>query len=134
MNDLSNKGEADFEDNVIPENSPHVSQEALYKKLAAYLLLLYQSYLRKETRLEADIKASLFRMVQFNQDYAQKIRIMQMDYMNRKSPISEGEWNEGSEVLFPIEKTESLVTISYQEEKTIMEYKKNVSDLLVATY
>lgn len=120
----------DFGGNELSGNMSQASEESFYKKLGAYLLLLYQAYLKKETRLEPETKAALLRMVQFDQDYAAKIRMMQLDQLNKEFPMLDAVWDEARDILFPIEESEILVPVSDTREKTIVAYKAAVSTLL----
>ena len=120
----------DFGGNELAGNTSHASEEIFYKKLGAYLLLLYQAYLKKETRLEPETKAALLRMVQFEQDYAVKIRMMQLDQLNKEFPMLDVAWDEARDILFPIQESEMLVPVSDALEKTIGSYKEAVAALL----
>ena len=130
MNDVNKRKEMDFGGNELSGNTSQASEEIFYKKLGAYLLLLYQAYLKIETRLEPETKAALLRMVQFDQDYAAKIRMMQLDQLNKEFPMLDVVWDEAKDILFPIEESQMLAPVSDARKKTIVAYKAAVSTLL----
>lgn len=130
MNDLSRKKEEEISGVISSGKGAKASGEAYYKKLSSYLLLIYQAYLKKETQLEPEIKASLFRMIKLNQDFPLKIRMVQMDYLNPENEISAGEWDEKKENLFPWEGLETLLSLPKDREKTIAGYKETILQLL----
>ncbi|QCX01941.1 hypothetical protein FGM00_18140 [Aggregatimonas sangjinii] len=133
MNNLNKKIAADFKGQVPSEQTPPVPEDAYYKKLGAYLFLLYQLYLKKETSLEPEIQAALWRRVHFNEDFAFKIRMLQMDYLGSDSAVSEGNVDLAISGLFPIAESEILEAVCDQSQNTIKEYKATVLELLNAT-
>ena len=130
MNDLSKKTEEEISGIISSGNGKQALEHGYYKKLEAYLLLLYQAYLKKETQLEPEIKSSLFRLVKLNQDFPPKIRMLQMEYLNPENEIAEGEWDESKEVLFPWEDSETKSSLSEARENTITAYKETIMQLL----
>jgi len=85
MNDLSKKTEEEVSRAIPSGNDEHASEEHYGKKLDAYLLLIYQAYLKKETQLEPKIKTTLLARVKRDKDFAFKVRMMQLDYLNLKT-------------------------------------------------
>lgn len=130
MNDLSKKREEEISGETSSGKDTQASGQGYYKKLSSYLLLIYQAYLKKETQLEPQIKASLFRMVKLNQDFPLKIRMLQMDYLHPENEISAGEWDETKEILFPWEDLEIPLSLSEERGKTIDNYKETIIELL----
>jgi len=129
MNDLSKKTEEEVSRAIPSGNDEHASEEHYGKKLDAYLLLIYQAYLKKETQLEPKIKTTLLARVKRDKDFAFKVRMMQLDYLNLKTRELEGEWNEANEVLFPIIQAVSKPVDEYRK-KIITSYKETIIDLL----
>jgi len=121
MNDLHEKKENDIDGSET---------QLRYKKLSANLLLLYQAYLQKETTLEPEIKASLWRMVQFQEDFPMKIRMMQLDYLSFETDNFDGKWDKIKDSLFPIKDAQLLDSLSAERKKQIQEYKAVVLELL----
>lgn len=130
MNDLHEKKENDFNGSETTENSPHDETQLRYKKLSANLLLLYQAYLQKETVLEPEIKAACWRMVQLQEDFPMKIRMMQLDYLSFETDNFDGEWDAVKDSLFPIKDFEVLDSLSAERHRQIKEYKKEIFELL----
>jgi len=129
MNDLSKKTEEEISKAIPSGKVEHPSEEQLLKKLDAYLLLIYQAYLKKETQLEPETKTALLNSVKQDEDFALKVRMMQLDYLNFENIELEGEWNEAKEVLFPIIDA-TLSSLDEHRRKTIAGYKEIISDLL----
>jgi hypothetical protein len=130
MNDLSKKREEEISGETPSGKGRQASEQGYYKKLGAYLLLVYQAYLNKETQLEPEIKSSLFRMVKLNPEFPLKIRMIQMEYLNPEDKIAAGEWDESKENLFPWEDTEIMRPLSAERKKTIAVYKEVILQLL----
>lgn len=105
-------------------------QMTLAKKLEALLLLLYQAFLKGETDLDPEIKASIFRRVDFSREFALKVRMIQSDYFDTGRKNTREEWNHEVDVLFPSEvpTTTTVPTIARQE--SIANYKAMVLKLL----
>ena len=106
-----------------------VSEELYHKKLDAHLSLLYQAYLKKETLVEAEIKTALLGRVKQDEDFAFKIRMMQLDYLKLENKVLEGEWNETTDVLFPIIEVASELT-DENRKKILIGYKETIFELL----
>ena len=137
MNDLDKKKATDFNGYFVPGKIPHgidklTTSELFYKKLAAYLLLLYQSYLKRETELEPEIKMALWRMLKFNKEFPVKIRMTLLDYLNSDELDLEAEWDDIKDVLFPIEELELKKPLKRERNKMIIEYKEAVTELLAS--
>lgn len=130
MNDLHEKKENDFNGSETTGNSPHEESRLFYKKLGAYLLLLYQAYLQKETVLEPEIKSAYWRMAQFQEDFPMKIRMMQLEYLSFETDNFDGPWDEVKDSLFPIKDFELLDSLTAEREKKIQEYKDGILELL----
>jgi|GEM_PF-5883834 len=121
MNDLHEKKENDIRDSET---------QLRYKKLSVNLLLLYQAYLQKEALLEPEIKASLWRMVQFQEGFPMKIRMMQLDYLSFETDTIAGEWDAVKDSLFPIKDDEVLDSLSAERKRKIQEYRDEIFSLL----
>lgn len=121
MNDLHEKKENDVDGSET---------QLRYKKLSANLLLLYQAYLQKETILEPEIKAACWRMVQFQEDFPTKIRMMQLEYLSFETDNFDGPWSKVKDSLFPIKNDIVMESLSTEREKQIKEYKDVVLELL----
>ena len=130
MNDLHEKKENGFHGSETTENSPLAETQLRYKKLGGYLQLLYQAYLKKETPLEPEIKAAIWRMVQFQEDFPMKIRMLQLDYLSFETDNFDGPWDEVKDSLFPIKDACLLDTLTDQRKKEIGGYKEMVFGLL----
>ena len=137
MNDLHNKNETINgglmdSDDFPPGLGKPTTAQLYYQKLGAYLLLLYQSYLKGETTLEPAIKMALLRMVQFNKDFPSKIRMAQLDILNKEFKNLNAAWDDASEVLFPIETDEAQNALDETHTATILEYKEAILTLLAS--
>ena len=135
MNDLDKKQESNHSAYFTPGAIPHgidklTTSQLFYKKLSAYLLLLYQSYLKGETILEPEIKMALWRMIKFNEEFPTKIRMTQLDYLNVEVAHLDADWDEAKDILFPKEETLPQKPIKPEREKTIKGYKEAVAELL----
>jgi len=130
MNDLHEKKENDFNGSETTEDSPHDQTRLLYKKLSANLILLYQAYLQKETLLEPEIKSAFWRMVQFQEDFPMKIRMMQLEYLSFETDDFDGPWETVKESLFPIKDACLLDSLTAKRKNEIQEYKREITDLL----
>ncbi|WP_273568576.1 hypothetical protein [Maribacter halichondriae] len=133
MNDLHEKKENDFNGSETTGNSPHEESRLFYKKLGAYLLLLYQAYLQKETVLAPEIKAAYWRMVQFQEGFPTKIRMMQLEYLGFETDNLDCPWDAVKDSLFPIKDFELQDALTAERESQIQEYKKEIMDLLRST-
>ena len=130
MNDLHEKKENDFAGSETTENNPHEETRLFYKKLGAYLVLLYQAYLQKETLLEPEIKAAFWRMVQLQEEFPVKIRMMQLELLNYETDNFDGEWSEVKDSLFPIKDHELRNALTAERKRQIQEYKEAIFELL----
>lgn len=135
MNKLHKKKEAEKNSDLVPDiQSQHLDIQSTsqmhYKKLSAYLLLLYQAFLRGETLLEPDIKMGLWRMIQLNNDFRSKIRMTHLDYLQRDITNLEAPWEELNETLFPERNAFDANTLNEKKDSLIKEYKETVTELL----
>lgn len=135
MNDLHEKTSGDFDESEVTGNAHKEARkrsdtQLLYKKLEVYLVLLYQAYLKKDTLIEPEIKAAIWRMVKLREGFPTKIRMMQLDYLNIETENFDGEWNEIEDSLFPIKDFELLESLTPERKKQILEYKEVVFELL----
>lgn len=133
MNDLHEKKENDFNGSETTENNPHEKTALFYKKLGSYLLLLYQAYLQKETVLEPEIKAAYWRMVQFQEDFPMKIRMMQLEYLSFETDNFDGPWDEVKDSLFPNKDACLLDSLTAERSTQIQKYKDVIFELLKST-
>lgn len=128
MNDL------DKNSKLIPRknnNSEQASSDITPgKKLEHYLILLYQAYFKGETDLEPEIKASIFRRVNLDQEFALKIRMIQSDYIDNGHKNFQGEWNIELDILFPAVEPKKVKSLSIKREDAIHAYKAEVLKLL----
>lgn len=129
MNDLSKKKEEELSGAIPSGSHSFASEEHYYKKLDAYLLLVYQAYLKKETQVEAETKTALRVRVKQDPELALKVRMMQLDYLAIEPLEMDGEWNEASDVLFP-EIEASSKAIDEARKMIIADYKETISTLL----
>jgi hypothetical protein len=139
MKEVNKKTEVVYNGSERPATTPNVIEkltptQLFYKKLAAYLLLLYQAYMKSETTLEPEIKMALARMVKFDSAFAAKVRMTQMDYLNVRVHNLEAEWDEEKDDLFPIEERGIRKTPNPKRGEIIDEYKKAVAELLQSVY
>ena len=135
MNKLHKKEEAGKKSKPgpgeMPRNFDMPSTAKLYhKKLGAYLLLLYQAYLRRETVLEPEIKMALWRMVQLNEEFRSKIRMIHLDYFQKDATNLDALWEQAKETLFPEYDATELKSLSEDKQNVIREYKDTVKSLL----
>ena len=121
MNDLHEKKENDIRDSET---------QLRYKKLSANLLLLYQAYLQKEALLESEIKAAIWRMVQFQEDFPMKIRMLQLELLSFETDTINGEWDAVKDSLFPVKDDEVLESLSEERSAQVQEYKARILELL----
>lgn len=103
---------------------------ALVKKLETLLILLYQAFLKGETHLDPEIKASLLRRVHFSQEFALKIRMIQSDYFDTGRQYNMGDWDPKLEVLFPPEAPQTAMEMTKERQETLEEYRVTVLKLL----
>lgn len=135
MNKLHKKKDAgkisNTETGAIPQgiDLPSTS-ELYYKKLGANLLLLYQFYLRQETLLEPEIKMALWRMIQLNEDFREKIRLLHLDYLEKDTVNLDAGWEDVKAFLFPMKEEPEAITHDIERDHRIVEYKEAVSELL----
>ncbi len=101
-----------------------------YKKLAAYLLLLYPSYLKGETSLEPEVKMALWRMAKFDKTFLAKVRIAQLEYLDMDLRTLEADWDPSKDNLFPLRETGAGMQLSPERKKLLMEYKTEILQLL----
>ncbi len=135
MNDLSKEQEAIIKTIQKGGNAQHMEATSAdvpldYRKLQTYLLLLYQAYLRTETALEPGLKMAVWRMVQFNEVFRQKIEQTQFDILQKRPETITTDWEQAKEVLFPIEDGVASKELTASEEKILMEYKETANQLL----
>lgn len=130
MNDLHEKKENDFDGFGKAEKNRYEETRLFYKKLGAYLVLLYQAYLQNETLLEPEIKAAFWRMVQLQEEFPLKIRMMQLELLNYETDNFDGPWDEVKDSLFPIKDFELLDSLTAEREKQIQKYKDDIFELL----
>lgn len=100
------------------------------KKLEALLLLLYQAFLQGETDLEPEIKSSMFRRVNFSQEFALKVRMVQSDYLDTGRTNVTGDWDPEVDVLFPTEAPAIESGVAQGRQDTLEGYKTAVLGLL----
>ena len=130
MNDLQKNLENDLDGSEKSGHDPRVETQLYYKKLSAYLLLGYQAYLQKETLLEPEIKAAIWRMVTLQEDFPVKVRMMQLDILGYEADTIDGPWNEVSDSLFPIKDSEVLDAVTTERKAQIQGYKDVIFELL----
>jgi hypothetical protein len=130
MNDLHEKKENETDDSGTAQNDPQEESRLFYKKLASYLVLLYQGYLKKETVIEPEIKAAFWRIVQLQEDFPVKIRMMQMEYLGFETDNFNGPWDTVKDSLFPIKDHEVIDAPTAERKKQLQEYKDGIFELL----
>jgi len=134
MNDLHEKKENDTNGSDVTGGNSYSPDsyrgQLYYKKLSAYLVLLYQEYLQREILLEPEIKAAIWRMVQLQEDFPIKIRMMQLELLSFETDTIDGEWDAVKDSLFPVKDHEVLGSLTAQREKQIQEYKDAIIELL----
>ena len=135
MNDLSKKREAILKSYF--EEGPSSGQEGLedpvgsdYKRLKTYLVLLYQSYLQRETILEPDLQMALWRFVQLDETYREKVALARFAILKTPSENITGDWETSKDILFPFKEGAPAATLEAAKERIIAEYKEIVWDLL----
>ena len=132
MNDLSKKEEMQIEETSASRKEASASSELLQKKLVNFLLLYYQGYLKGEIAIEPEIRAALLSLIKQDQDFAFKVRMMQLDYLKLENRKLEGEWNEDEEELFPeVEVVEQ--TINEERKSILTNYRETIIELLKST-
>lgn len=137
MNKLHKKKGTTTNSKYLPGANPEgrdipSTTELYYKKLNAYLLLLYQTYLRGETVLEAEIKMAIWRMVLLNKDFHSKIKMLHLDYLKKDITNLDAPWEEAEDILFPMEESIALKSLNKGKVNLIKEYKDAVSALLAS--
>ena len=130
MDDLGEKNGNDFDGTEAVGRSMHDATPMRYQKLSANLMLLYQAYLQKETLLEPEIKATFWRMVQFQEGFPMKIRMMQLELLSYETDNFDGEWDAVKDNLFPLKDEGALVSLSAKREEQLQEYKEVIFQLL----
>ena len=129
MNDLSKKEETKIEKTGVSKKKASGSNELLHKKLENFLLLYYQAYLKGETAIESEIRAAFLSLVKKDEDFALKVRMLQLDYLYLENVDMEGAWDEATEELFPeVEVVDK--PLDEARENTLIVYKKKVFELL----
>ena len=128
MNDLDKNSKIKPRKNNNSEQTSSDITQA--KKLETYLILLYQAYLKGETDVEPVIKASIFRRVHLDQEFALKIRIIQSDYIDNGRKNFQGEWNNEHEILFAKVEPKKVKSLSKERQDAIRSYKAEVLKLL----
>ena len=129
MNDLSKKEETQIEETKASGKEVVASSELLQKKLQNFLLLYYQAYLKGETAVEPEIRSTFLNLVKQDQDFAFKVRMMQLDYLKLENSQLEGKWNEATEELFPkVEVTEQPIT--EERKNTLSDYRETILELV----
>lgn len=129
MNDLSKKEETKIEESSASRKEASSSSELLQKKLENFLLLYFQAYLKGETAIEPVIRVAFLSIVKQDEDFAFKVRMMQLDYLKLENSELEGEWNEDKEDLFPKVAVVERYLDAHRK-KTITVYKETILDLL----
>ncbi len=130
MNDLREKNDKDQDGAEMTGKDRHEGSQSYYQKLEAYLLLLYQAYLKQEAMLEPEIRAAIWRMVQLREDFPIKIRMMQLQLLNYETDDFNGEWNQVKDSLFPIKDDTVLDSLPAPREAQIRAYKLEITELL----
>ena len=130
MNDLHEKKANDLDGSEKNGHDPQEAMRSYYKKFSAYLLLLYQAYLKKETLLDPEIKAAIWRMVKLQEDFPVKIRMLQLDLLGYETETIDGEWDAVKDRLFPIKDIAILDAIPAERATQIKEYKDVIFELL----
>ena len=133
MNDLREKNEEDQNGAEMTGADPRETSQMYYKKLEAYLLLLYQAFLKKEALLEPEIKAAIWRRVQLQEDFPIKIRMLQLELLSYETDNFDGEWNQVKDSLFPVKDDKVLDSVPEERSTQIQEYKNVVFELLQST-
>lgn len=129
MNDLSKKDETKIKAATASKKEASSTNALLQRKLESFLLLYYQAYLKGETVIEPKIRSAFLSVVQQDQDFAFKVRMLQTDYLKVENLELEGIWDETSEELFPkIALVEQPVTA--HRKKVISDYKETILDLV----
>ncbi len=129
MNDLSKKEEIKIEETKASGKEVTATSELLQKKLENFLLLLYQGYLKGEIPIEPEIRVAFLNLVKQDPDFAFKVRMLQLDYLQLENSELEGMWNEATEELFP-KVTIAEQPVDEQRKKTLTEYKGTIHELL----
>jgi hypothetical protein len=80
--------------------------------------------------LEPQIKASILRRVNLNQEFALKIRMIQSDYFDNGRENFQGEWNNELDVLFVVAALKKLKPVSIERQDIIRAYLEEVLKLL----
>ncbi len=101
-----------------------------YKKLMAYLLLLYRSYLKDEITLEPTLKMALWRMVKLHKEFSLKIQLTQSEFVNSDEISLDGNWDEVKDLLFPKDEVSPIKQGDLKHQATMKEYKEAALDLL----
>ena len=101
-----------------------------YKKLMAYLLLLYRSYLKGETNLEPALKMAIWRMVQLQKEFALKIQLAQSELTDTKKMNLDADWSDLNELLFPKKETTLQTELTSKQENLMKEYKAAALELI----
>ncbi len=135
MNKLQKKREVEKNSAVVPKILSQQlemlsTSELHYKKLSAFLLLLYQAFLRGETSLEPDIKLALWRLILLNTDFRAKVRMAHLDYFQSDISNLAAPWEEVKETLFSKQLAFDTNTLSEEKNNLIKEYKETIADLL----
>ncbi|NHF58975.1 hypothetical protein FK220_006470 [Flavobacteriaceae bacterium TP-CH-4] len=135
MNDLFKRREAILKSYF--EEGPPSGQEGLedpvgsdYERLKAYLVLLYQYYLQRETILEPDLQMALWRFVQLDETYREKIALARFAILKTPSETITGDWETSKNILFPLKEGAPVATLEAAKEKMIAGYKEIVWGLL----
>lgn len=135
MNDLFKKRETILKNlleggMVSDKDGEDTAMELFYGKLEAYLLLLYQSYLKGETVLEPKIRMALWRMVQFKEEFRAKIQLTQLNILARGQNKIGTNWDDSKDNLFPVDELKARKPPTAEQERHIEEYKEIVLGLL----
>ncbi|TMM59058.1 hypothetical protein FEE95_06385 [Maribacter algarum] len=131
MNDLSKK-EVQIGEIKARNKEVSASSDVFQKKLENLLILYYQGYLKGETEIEPEIRTTFLHLVKQDEEFAFKVRMLQLDYLKLENSELEGEWNEATEELFP--KTAILEKpVDVHREKTLTDYKETIFELLKST-
>jgi len=101
------------------------------KKVETYLLLLYQAYLRGETRLEPNLQMAVWRKVKLHADFPTKIRLAQLQCLEISSDDIDAPWDIAKEKLFPEKDINFNVVVPKEQENIIKGYKEKIKTLLI---
>ncbi len=132
MNDISNKRETQPEgDSTSKQEGTSHLEASSHQKLQAFLLLLYQSYLLKETGLEPQLQMALWRQIQFSDTFREKVRLAQLAILKEMPSSITNSWETSKKIVFPFEENSTRPFANTSKEKHIATYKETVRQLLL---